>query len=54
MFAFIALLTIIVTSNLSNTYEKWYFKKETKNENNRDNANLGDTLCLTINRKTNI
>ncbi|XP_060836354.1 solute carrier family 15 member 2-like [Rhopalosiphum padi] len=44
MFAFIALLTIIVTSNLSNTYKKWYFKKETKNENNRDNANLGMLL----------
>jgi len=57
MFAFIALLTIIVTNKLSNTYEKLYYKKETENENDRDNANLGDTLCLiliTINRKTNI
>ncbi|XP_060836269.1 peptide transporter family 1-like [Rhopalosiphum padi] len=40
MFAFIALLTIIVTNKLSNTYEKLYYKKETENENDRDNANL--------------
>ncbi|CAH1711316.1 unnamed protein product [Aphis gossypii] len=40
MFAFIALLTIIITIKLSNTYEKLYFKTEMENEYEKDNVNL--------------
>ncbi|KAE9545482.1 hypothetical protein AGLY_001025, partial [Aphis glycines] len=40
MFAFMALLTIIITSKLSNSYEKLYFKTEMENENEKDNVNL--------------
>jgi len=46
MFAFLALLTIIATCKLSNTYEKLYYKNktDTENESDGDNVNLGDVL----------